>query len=68
MLKYSGTMAVGEDITSQLVNEWLANLGIYVKVLDADVSMDGVTYGITTTVSANRYLVWDKSHILFDPQ
>ena len=68
LLKYSGTLAVGEDLTSQLVNEWLANLGIYVKVLDADVSMDGNTYDITTSVAANKYLVWDKDHIVFDPQ
>lgn len=66
LLTYSGTMAVGEDITSQLVNEWLANLGVYVKVLDADVSMDGTTYGATTSVAANKYLTWDSAHIAFN--
>lgn len=66
LLEHSGTMAVGEDITSQLVNEWLANLGVYVKVLDADVSMDGTTYGVTTAVDANKYLMWDAAHIVFN--
>ena len=66
LINYSGTLPIGKNITAQLASTWLSNLEQYLTIYDVELSMDGTTYGNTTNVQANKYLVFDEQHIVFD--
>ena len=65
LLAHSGSLAIGDNITAQMANTWLANLSQYVTILDVELSMDGTNYSNTTAVDANKYLTFTAANIIF---
>lgn len=59
ILAYSGTLACGKDITSQQVSEWVQNLG-YGTIISCNVVS---STGVTSSIGANEYVVFDEAHI-----
>lgn len=68
LLDYSGSLRIGQNLTAQLANTWLADLEPYVLVKDVELSMDGTTWRNITDVGANRTLVWDTANISFEEE
>lgn len=57
---HSGTLACGEDVTSQLVSEWVQNLG-YGTVVDCSV---GTPTGMISSISPTEYCVFNSDTIV----
>ena len=59
----SGTLACGEDVTSQMVSEWVQNLG-YGTIIDCSV---GTPTGMISNISPFEYCVFDNDNIFVTP-
>ena len=59
IMAHSGTLACGENVTSQLVSEWVQNLG-YGTVVDCSV---GTPTGMMSNISSTECCVFDKDCI-----
>lgn len=56
---YSGTLACGENVTSQMISEWIQNLG-YGTVVGCNVNTQT---GLTSQISPTEFAVFDEDHI-----
>ena len=56
---HSGTLACGENVTSQMVSEWVQNLG-YGTIIDC--SVDTPT-GMISSISPTEYCVFSSENI-----
>lgn len=59
IMAHSGTLACGEDVTSQMVSEWVQNLG-YGTVVDCSV---GTPTGMISNISPTEYCVFNEDSI-----
>ena len=57
---HSGTLACGENITSQIVSEWVQNLG-YGTIIDCSV---GTPTGMMSNISPSEYCVFTSENII----
>lgn len=57
---HSGTLACGENVTSQIVSEWVRNFG-YGTVIDCSV---GSPNGIMSNISPTEYCVFNNDNII----
>ena len=57
---YSGTLACGENVTSQMVSEWLQNFG-YGTIIDCSV---GSPTGMMSNISPAEYCVFNSDNIV----
>lgn len=57
---HSGTLACGENVTSQLVSEWVQNLG-YGTIVDCSV---GSPTGMMSNISPTEYCVFNSDNII----
>ena len=57
---HSGTLACGQNVTAQMISEWVQNLG-YGTVVACNV---GTATGITSNVSPMEYCVFDEDNIV----
>ena len=57
---HSGTLACGENVTSQLISEWVQNLG-YGTVVGCNI---GTPTGITSNISPTEYCVFNEENIV----
>jgi hypothetical protein len=60
IMAHSGTLACGEDVTSQIVSEWVQNLG-YGTIIDCSV---GTPTGMMSNISPTEYCVFDNDNII----
>lgn len=56
---HSGTLACGENVTSQMVSEWVMNLG-YGTIIDCSV---GTPTGMISSISPTEYCVFNSENI-----
>lgn len=63
IVAHSGTLACGEDVTSQMVSEWVQNLG-YGTIIDCSV---GTATGMISNISPTEYCVFDGDNIFVSP-
>lgn len=63
IIAHSGTLACGEDVTSQMVSEWVQNLG-YGTIIDCSV---GTPTGMISNISPTEYCVFDSENIFVTP-
>lgn len=63
IMAHSGTLACGEDVTSQIVSEWVQNLG-YGTIIDCSV---GTPTGMMSNISPTEYCVFDNDNIIVTP-
>ena len=56
---HSGTLACGENVTSQMVSEWLQNFG-YGTIIDCSV---GSPTGMMSNISPTEYCVFNSDNI-----
>lgn len=63
IMAHSGTLACGEDVTSQMVSEWVQNLG-YGTIIDCSV---GTPTGMISNISPFEYCVFDNDNIIVTP-
>ena len=63
VMAHSGTLACGEDVTSQMVSEWVQNLG-YGTIIDCSV---GTPTGMISNISPFEYCVFDNDNIIVTP-
>ena len=56
---HSGTLACGENVTSQMVSEWVQNLG-YGTIIDCSV---GTPTGMISSISPTEYCVFNSENI-----
>lgn len=56
---HSGTLACGENVTSQMVSEWVQNLG-YGTIIDCSV---GSPTGMISSISPTEYCVFNSENI-----
>ena len=56
---YSGTLACGENVTSQMVSEWVQNLG-YGTIIDCSVA---TPTGMISSISPTEYCVFNSENI-----
>lgn len=61
VMKHSGTLGAGENLTSQRVSEWLQNLG-YGTIQGIYISDGGQQY-VSSNILPNQYVVFDSEHI-----
>jgi hypothetical protein len=61
VMKHSGTLGAGENLTSQRVSEWLQNLG-YGTIQGVYISDGGQQY-VSSNILPNQYVVFDSEHI-----
>ena len=66
LLPYSGTLKVGENITTQLICEWLGNLDEYCTVYTAYVGTSADPYGDSTSINANQLIQFTEDEITFE--
>ena len=59
IMAHSGTLGGGENVTSQLVSEWVQNLG-YGTIIDCSV---GTPTGMMSNISPTEYCVFDSDNI-----
>lgn len=59
VLEKSGSLGAGENVTAQMVSEWVANLG-YGTVIGCNVSASD---GITSSIKANEFVTFTKDGI-----
>ena len=59
IMAHSGTLACGQDVTSQIVSEWVQNLG-YGTIIDCSV---GSPTGMMSNISPTEYCVFDAENI-----
>lgn len=57
---HSGTLACGENVTSQMVSEWVQNLG-YGTIIDCSV---GSPTGMMSNISPTEYCVFNSDNII----
>lgn len=57
---HSGTLACGENVTSQMVSEWVQNLG-YGTIIDCSV---GSPTGMMSNISPTEYCVFNNDNIV----
>jgi len=57
---HSGTLACGENVTSQMVSEWVQNLG-YGTVVDCSV---GSPTGMISNISPTEYCIFNSDNIV----
>lgn len=57
---HSGTLACGENVTSQMVSEWVQNLG-YGTIIDCSV---GTPTGMMSDISPTEYCVFNSENIV----
>ncbi len=60
IMAHSGTLGGGENVTSQLVSEWVQNLG-YGTIIDCSV---GTPTGIMSNISPTEYCVFNNDNII----
>lgn len=63
---YSGTLKVGENITTQLICEWLGDLDEYCTIISAYVGLAADPSGDTTNISANKLIQFTDAEITFE--
>lgn len=63
---YSGTLKVGENITTQLICEWLGELDEYCTIISAYVGLAADPSGDTTNVGANKIIQFTDAEITFE--
>lgn len=63
---YSGTLKVGENLTTQLVCEWLGNLDEYCSIITATVGFNNMANNNITNIDANEVIVFTEDTILFN--
>ena len=59
VLEKSGSLAAGENVTAQMVSEWVSNLG-YGTVIGCNV---GTSSGITSSIMSNEFVTFTKDGI-----
>lgn len=59
IIAHSGTLACGEDVTSQMVSEWVQNLG-YGTIVDCSV---GTPTGMISSIGPTEYCVFDNDNV-----
>jgi len=57
---HSGTLACGENVTSQMVSEWVQNLG-YGTIIDCSVGSPG---GMMSSISPTEYCVFNADNVI----
>ncbi len=60
IMAHSGTLGCGEDVTSQMVSEWVQNLG-YGTIIDCSV---GTPTGMISNITPTEYCVFDTDSII----
>ena len=60
---HSGTLACGENVTSQMVSEWVQNLG-YGTIIDCSV---GTPTGMMSSISPTEFCVFNSDNIFVTP-
>lgn len=60
---HSGTLACGENVTSQMVSEWVQNLG-YGTIINCGV---GTQTGMSSVISPTEYCVFNSENIVITP-
>lgn len=63
IMAHSGTLNSGENVTSQLVSEWVQNLG-YGTIIDCSV---GSPSGMMSNISPTEYCIFDSDNIVVTP-
>ena len=63
---YSGTLKVGENITTQLVCEWLGSLDEYCTIISAYVGLSANPSDDTTSINADKLIQFTDSEITFE--
>lgn len=66
LLPYSGTLKVGENLTSQMVCEWLGQLDAYCTIYTAYVGTSADPSGDVTDVPVNSLLQFTEDNITFE--
>ena len=66
LLPYSGTLKVGENITAQMVCEWLGQLDAYCTIYTAYVGTSAEPSGDVTNISVNSLLQFTEDNITFE--
>lgn len=56
----SGTLGCGENVTSQMISEWVQNLG-YGTVVGCNI---GTATGITSNIGPTEYCVFDEDNVI----
>lgn len=59
IMEYSGTLGCGQNLTAQLVSQWLSNV-VYEQIVGVGV---GTSDGIMTNINPDEYCVFDADHI-----
>ena len=65
IVSHSGTLGCGENLTAQLVSEWVQNLG-YGTILGCTVGTSNENQGMVTQIGANEYCVFSKDNVIID--
>lgn len=63
---YSGTLKIGENITTQLVCEWLGNLDEYCTIISAYVGLAADPSGDTTNIGSDKLIQFTDAEITFE--
>ena len=66
LLPYSGTLKVGENLTAQMVCEWLGQLDAYCTIYTAYVGTSADPSGDVTDISVNSLLQFTEDNITFE--
>lgn len=66
LLPYSGTLKVGENLTAQMVCEWLGQLDDYCTIYTAYVGTSAEPSGDVTNISVNSLLQFTEDNITFE--
>lgn len=66
LLPYSGTFKVGENLTSQMVCEWLGQLDAYCTIYTAYVGTSAEPSGDVTDIPVNSLLQFTEDNITFE--
>lgn len=66
LLPYSGTLKVGENLTAQMVCEWLGQLDEYCTIYTATVGTSANPSGDVTDIPVNTILQFTEDNITFE--
>ena len=66
LLSYSGTLKVGENLTAQMVCEWLGQLDEYCTIYTAYVGTSADPSGDVTAIPVNSLLQFTEDNITFE--
>ena len=66
LLPYSGTLKVGENLTAQMVCEWLGQLDAYCTIYTAYVGTSADPSGDVTDIPVNSLLQFTEDNITFE--